>query len=59
MTGGGPGGQTDVLLTYMYRQAFDSLEFGYAASLSVILTALVFCMSMLQLRIMRRDGEGR
>lgn len=59
MTGGGPGGQTDVLLTYMYRQAFDSLEFGYAASLSVILTALVFGMSMLQLRIMRRDGDGR
>lgn len=59
MTGGGPGGQTDVLLTYMYRQAFDSLEFGYAASLSVILTVLVFGMSMLQLRIMRRDGDGR
>lgn len=56
MTGGGPGGQTDVLLTYMYRLAFETLDFGYAASLSVLLAGLVFVLSLGQMRAMRRDG---
>lgn len=56
MTGGGPGGQTDVLLTYMYRQAFDSLEFGYGSSIAVLLTALVFVISLAQMRLL---GRGR
>lgn len=59
MTGGGPGGKTDVLLTYMYRQAFDNLDFGYGAAIAVILTLLVFALSVVQLRLFRnRDGAG-
>jgi len=53
MTGGGPGGQTDVLLTYMYRQAFDNLDFGYGSSIAVLLTGLVFTLSLVQMRLMR------
>lgn len=58
MTGGGPGGQTEVLLTYMYRQAFANLDFGYGSALAVILTVLVMGLSSLQMRIFRDDtGE--
>lgn len=58
ITDGGPIGQTDVVLTYMYIQAFDFSNFGFASSLAVILTVIVFVLALLQLRILRnRDGE--
>jgi multiple sugar transport system permease protein len=59
MTGGGPGGQTEVLLTYMYQQAFEFLDFGYGSALSVILAILVFVLAVVQLRVFRdRSGEA-
>jgi multiple sugar transport system permease protein len=57
ITAGGPNDETQVLLTYMYRQAFTFLDFGYASSISFILTAIVFVLSLAQLRLFRRPGE--
>ncbi len=58
ITDGGPVGQTDVVLTYMYTQAFGFSDFGYASALAVILAVLVFVLAMVQLRVTRgRDGE--
>ncbi|HEY4153065.1 MAG TPA: sugar ABC transporter permease [Pseudolysinimonas sp.] len=58
ITDGGPIGQTDVVLTYMYTQAFKFTDFGYASSIAVILAVLVFILAIVQLRVMRRDdGE--
>ncbi|MEP6843125.1 MAG: sugar ABC transporter permease [Pseudolysinimonas sp.] len=58
ITGGGPIGQTDVVLTYMYTQAFSYTDFGYASALAVILAVLVFVLAVVQLRVMRsNDGE--
>jgi len=60
MTGGGPAGRTDVLLTYMYRLAFGDLEFGYGSAIAVILTLIVLVLSLAQLRLFRdRDGVAR
>lgn len=53
MTGGGPGGSTEVLLTYMYLQAFTYLDFGYGSAIAVILALLVFTLSVLQLKFFR------
>jgi multiple sugar transport system permease protein len=47
-TGGGPQEQTQVPLTYMYEQGFSFLDFGYGASISFILTAIVLVVSALQ-----------
>ncbi|MDO7883583.1 carbohydrate ABC transporter permease [Salinibacterium soli] len=58
MTGGGPAGRTDVLLTYMYRQAFEFLDLGYGSAVSVLLTLAIFVLSVIQLRVFRdRSGE--
>lgn len=58
MTGGGPVGQTDVVLTYMYLQAFTFLDFGYGAALSAILALIVFILAVIQLRLFRsRNAE--
>jgi multiple sugar transport system permease protein len=58
ITEGGPDEATEVLLTYMYRQAFSFLEFGYASSISFILTLIVFLLSLAQLRLFRRPGAA-
>lgn len=56
MTGGGPGESTEVLLTYMYRQAFTNLDFGYGSAIAVVLTLGVFLLAAVQLRIFRNDA---
>jgi multiple sugar transport system permease protein len=58
MTAGGPGGQTEVLLTYMYQQAFSEFDFGYGSALAVILTVVVFVVSAIQLRVFRDREAG-
>ncbi len=57
MTGGAPLHQTEVLLTYMYHQAFDFLDFGYGSALSYLLAALIFGLSLVQIRFLRREVE--
>ena len=55
MTGGGPIHQTEVLLSYMYHQAFDFLDFGFGAALSNLLAILIIALSLLQIRFLRRE----
>jgi len=57
MTAGGPADATQVLLTYMYKQAFTNLNFGYGSSIAVLLTLGVFVLSAIQLRAFRTDSE--
>jgi multiple sugar transport system permease protein len=57
MTDGGPADSTQVLLTYMYKQAFTNLDFGYGSTIAVLLTLGVFVLSALQLRLFRGDTE--
>jgi multiple sugar transport system permease protein len=54
ITNGGPLDETQVLLTYMYRQAFSFLDFGYGSAISFTLTLIVFAASLAQLRLFRR-----
>ncbi|MEW5817924.1 MAG: sugar ABC transporter permease [Spirochaetota bacterium] len=49
ITDGAPLGTTEVLLSYMYKNAFSYFEFGYAASLSILMgIVIVFCTFTLQ-----------
>ena len=57
MTAGGPGGQTEVVLTFMYQQAFSNLDFGYGAAIAVLLTIVVFIFSVVQLRVFRDRSD--
>jgi ABC-type sugar transport system permease subunit len=41
LTGGGPADETEILITYLYDQAFTSGNFGYAAVLTVVLFVLM------------------
>jgi multiple sugar transport system permease protein len=57
ITGGGPLNQTEVILSYMYKNAFSFLDFGYAASLSYLLATLIFVITLLQLKFLRKPTE--
>jgi raffinose/stachyose/melibiose transport system permease protein len=48
MTSGGPGGATDSISTVIYRVAFQFGQFGYGASLAVVLTVLIVVFSVVQ-----------
>lgn len=57
MTGGAPLHRTDVLLTYMYSNAFEFLDLGYGAALSYLFALMVFVLSMVQIRLLRQPVE--
>ncbi len=45
LTGGGPSGSTELMATYMYKQAFASFNFGYGSTVAVALILVVLAMS--------------
>lgn len=57
ITNGGPMQQTEVMLSYMYHQAFDFIDFGYGAALSFLLASLIVTLSFLQMKYLRRPEE--
>ena len=57
ITNGGPLQRTEVILSYMYHQAFDFLDFGYGSALSFILAVIIVTVSFLQIRFLRRPEE--
>lgn len=56
LTGGGPAGKTEILVTYVYKNGFQFFHFGYAAALSVLLFAIIVTMSAIYIRLMSPKG---
>jgi multiple sugar transport system permease protein len=57
LTGGGPAGRTNILVTFVYQNAFQFFEFGYAAALSVMLFVLVLAPSLFYVRLLGKDVD--
>jgi N-acetylglucosamine transport system permease protein len=57
MTQGGPDRHTEVMLTYLYEQAFSNSQFGYAASLAVANFILAMLLSVGIMLWMRKDPQ--
>lgn len=55
MTRGGPDRRSEVMLTYLYEQAFVNSQFGYATALAVGNFVVVMALSLLILFIFRRN----
>ncbi|OGW79100.1 MAG: hypothetical protein A3G33_03835 [Omnitrophica bacterium RIFCSPLOWO2_12_FULL_44_17] len=54
MTGGGPNGSTTTIIYYIYNNAFQWHNMGYAAAISWILFIIVFIITVLQWRMFGR-----
>jgi len=55
ITDGGPMGKTEVLLSYMYKQAFKFTDFGYASAISVLMGVLIFLITWTQQKALGKE----
>jgi multiple sugar transport system permease protein len=55
MTGGGPLNSTNVLVYYIYEQAFSQFDFGYAAAAASILLAIALILVYIQLKLFEEN----
>ena len=54
-TQGGPINATRVMQYYIYDQAFNRYNFGYASAISVVLFLILAGVALVQMRLMRAD----
>ena len=54
-TDGGPVNATRVIYYYIYQQAFEKFDLGYASAMAVVLALLLSTIAYFQLRIMRSN----
>lgn len=55
LTKGGPSRATNVIVYYIYSKAFQFGEMGYASAMSMILLLILLVVSVLQMRLFKRD----
>jgi multiple sugar transport system permease protein len=58
MTKGGPGGQTRSLVYYIFEAAFKNNQLGYGSAIAFCLFAILFVLSITQLRLFRREEDA-
>ncbi|GAA1517842.1 sugar ABC transporter permease [Sphaerisporangium rubeum] len=59
VTKGGPGGSSEILVTYAYRQAFEGIRnYSGSAAWGVLILALLVVMAVVYRRALRRAGEA-
>lgn len=54
LTQGGPGTSTTVLVYFLYRQAFEFNQFGYASAVSVVLFVIALLLTLVQWQTRKR-----
>ena len=54
MTGGGPAGATTTIMLYIYQNAFQWFQMGYAAAIACVLFALIFGFTLLNWRLSQK-----
>ncbi|MGN9907853.1 carbohydrate ABC transporter permease [Phytohabitans sp. LJ34] len=57
MTGGGPLFHTESIVAYLYQRGFVEFRLGYASAIAWVLFLLILAVSLVQLRIARRDDD--
>ncbi len=51
----GPGGATETLVTYLYKQGFRSFNFGYASAIGYTVAVIAATFSFIQIRLVGGD----
>ena len=57
MTKGGPGGQTRSLVYYIFERSFIQNQLGYGSAIAFILFAVLFGLSITQLRLFSQEDD--
>jgi multiple sugar transport system permease protein len=56
MTGGGPANSSLSVVMYIYNNAFQRLDMGYAATIGLALALIILTVSLLQKKLLERDA---
>lgn len=56
MTGGGPDGASETVLSYMYQQAYNRSSYGYGMAIGTVVFILSFALSWAINHVTRRDS---
>ena len=59
MTQGGPANSTQILASYIFTQAFQRLDFGYASALAAVLLVLLLAYALAHRRCCARPCCAR
>lgn len=59
MTGGGPGKASHIISTYIYKTAFQLLDFGYSASMAVVSLLILMVFSLIYMFFIRKQEAMR
>lgn len=57
MTDGGPNGSSEVLLNYMYKQAYTNSLYGYGMAVGVVVFLFSFVLALVISRVTHREVE--
>ena len=57
MTQGGPNNATEVIATYTYEVAFRANDYGYGATLSMIMSLIALLAAWVAMRMRRTEGD--
>jgi multiple sugar transport system permease protein len=57
ITGGGPGNSTLVLVHYIYQEAFQRFNMGYASAAAYVFFIILFVLTLVQMRWFKGDSE--
>ena len=57
LTKGGPGNSSELMSTYMYKQAFTSMKYGYGSAVAMVIVAICLIVGFLFRRFTERGGE--
>ena len=57
LTGGGPGGQTQILPIFIYDSALRYLDFGYGSAIATIMLLLNLILSLIVLRMSKKGKK--
>ncbi|SDJ39365.1 carbohydrate ABC transporter permease [Streptomyces indicus] len=57
LTGGGPGGSTNVPSYFAYQNFFENFQAGYGAAISTVLTILIMVLAVVALRLQTKAED--
>ena len=55
LTDGGPGGSSEVFLSFLYRQAYNNATYGYGMAVGVVVFLFSFVLSAILNKVTERD----
>ncbi len=58
LTHGGPGNASELMTTYMYKQAFTSMKYGYGSAVAIMIVIICLIVGVIFKKLTGEEAEG-